>query len=90
MLPVESKLAVRSADRMRAYEEVVDFIAAGATPAQVANFCPSPAVKERVALLLSRHKDGSISPEEAAELEYVAQAEHLMRLTKARAHKQLR
>lgn len=70
---------------LRAYEEVVEFIAAGTSPSGVISFHPSDAVKERVAELIHREKSGGISPEEQSELDHYLQLEHLMRLAKARA-----
>ncbi|MCP9495693.1 MAG: hypothetical protein MSG64_14700 [Pyrinomonadaceae bacterium MAG19_C2-C3] len=70
---------------VKAYEEVVDFIAAGTTPQNVIAFRPSEATQERVADLLSREKDGELSPTEKSELDNYLQLEHLMRLAKARA-----
>jgi hypothetical protein len=68
-----------------AYEEVVDFIAAGTTPSGVVAFRPSEATKARVADLIHRQKTTGLSPEETAELNHYLQLEHLMRLAKARA-----
>ena len=73
----------------KAYEEVIDFIAAGSGPAAVAAFRPSEAARARVADLLAREKAGGLSAEEAAELNDYVQLEHLMRLAKARAHQYL-
>lgn len=70
---------------VKAYEEVVDFIAAGTTPQNVIAFRPSEAVQERVEDLLAREKDGDLSPAEKSELDHYLQLEHLMRLAKARA-----
>ncbi len=47
---------------IKAYEEVVDFIAAGTTPHNVIAFRPSEAAQERVEDLLSREKEGELSP----------------------------
>ena len=69
----------------RAYEEVIDFIAAGTTPSNLIQFHPSEAAKERVAELIQRHKMVGLSPEETSELEHYLQLEHIMRLAKARA-----
>ncbi len=69
----------------RAYEEVVDFIAAGTTPSSVIAFQPSEEVKERVALLIHKEKTIGLLGDEKAELEHYMQLEHLMRLAKARA-----
>ena len=71
---------------LKAYEEVIDFIAAGTTPQNVIDFRPSDAAQERLENLLSREKEGSLSAEEKFELDHYLQLEHLMRLAKARAH----
>ena len=70
---------------MRAYEEVIDFIAAGTSPSSVIAFRPSAAVEERVADLIRREKADALSLDEKAELDHYMQLEHLMRLAKARA-----
>jgi hypothetical protein len=70
---------------VKAYEEVIDFIAAGTTPQNVIAFRPSEAAQERIADLLSRAKEGGLSREEKSELDRYLQLEHLMRLAKARA-----
>ncbi len=67
---------------IKAYEEVVDFIAAGTTPQNVIDFRPSEAAQERVTDLLSREKDGELSATEKSELDHYMQLEHLMRLAK--------
>ena len=66
-------------------DEVIDFIAAGTTPEAVVAFRPSDSVQRRVADLVERSKDGSISPEEQSELEDYLQLEHIMIMAKARA-----
>jgi hypothetical protein len=70
---------------VKAYEEVIDFIAAGTTPQNVIAFRPSDAAQERLEELISREKEGSLSSEEKFELDHYLQLEHLMRLAKARA-----
>jgi hypothetical protein len=72
---------------LRAYEEVVEFIAAGTSPQNVVAFRPSKTVKERVADLVHREKTASLSPDEKSELDHYLQLEHLMRLAKARARR---
>ncbi len=54
----------------KAYEEVVDFIAAGTTPQNVIAFRPSEAAQERIAELLTREKEGELSPTEKSELDH--------------------
>jgi hypothetical protein len=75
----------------KSYEEVIDFIAAGATPQAVVAFHPSESVQRRVAELVERSKEGSISAEDQSELEDYLQLEHIMIMAKARArqHTQL-
>ena len=70
---------------VRAYEEVVDFIAAGPSSGKVVAFRPSEATRLRVAELVRREKAGALSSDEASELEHYMELEHLMRLAKARA-----
>ena len=74
---------------MKAYEEIIEFIASGTTPDNVAAFRPSEEAKERVADLIQREKDSQISAEEESELNHYLQLEHLMRLAKARAHQHI-
>jgi len=72
-------------NEIKAYEEIVDFIAAGTTPKAVISFRPSETAQERVADLLAREKESELSPAEKSELDHYMQLEHLMRLAKARA-----
>jgi hypothetical protein len=74
---------------MRAYEEIVEFIAAGTSPANVVAFRPSEKTKERITDLIYREKATELSPDEESELTHYLQIEHLMRLAKARARQHL-
>ena len=69
----------------KSYDEIIDFIAAGSTPEAVVAFRPSDSVQQRVAELVERSKDASISSEEQSELEDYLQLEHIMIMAKARA-----
>ena len=73
----------------RAYEEIIDFIAAGTSPRGVVAYQPSEASKARVADLIQREKTTGLAPEETAELDHYLQLEHVMRLAKARARNHL-
>jgi len=75
----------------KSYDEIINFIAGGTTPAAVVAFRPSDGVQQRVAELVERSKTDSISPEEQSELEDYLQLEHIMIMAKARArqHTQL-
>jgi len=72
---------------LRAYEEIVDFIAAGTTPQNAVAFRPSETTRNRVAELIAGEKSSGLSVEESKELDNYMQLEHLMRLAKARARK---
>ena len=74
---------------MKAYDEVIDFIATGATPNSIVAFHPSPVVQERVAELIRREKIERLSEDEKSELDHYLQLEHLMRLIKAKAYQHI-
>jgi hypothetical protein len=73
------------------YLEIIDFIAAGSTPEAVIKFHPSDSVQQRVAELVERSNEGTLSGEDQSELEDYLQLEHIMIMAKARArqHTQL-
>jgi len=73
----------------KAYDEIIDFIAAGSSSQRVSEFQPSEAAKSRVVELIARAKSGALTEEEASELEQYQQLEHIMRLAKARAKQYL-
>ena len=75
---------------MRAYEEVIDFIAAGSSPGDVAAYQASPEARARVAFLVAREKADILAPDEASELDHYVKIQHMMRLAKARARRNLR
>lgn len=70
---------------IRAYDEIVDFIAAGSTPAAVAQFEPSQLTRAYVADLIHKEKTVGLTADESSELDHFSKLEHLMRLAKARA-----
>ena len=70
---------------IRAYDEIVDFIASGTTPDAVARFEPSQETKDHVAELIHKEKTAGLTAEESSELDHFLKLEHLMRLAKARA-----
>lgn len=69
----------------KAYEEVIDFLAAGSSPESLIAFRPSEAVRARVFDLVAREKTEGLTTEEKSELDHYMQLEHIMRLAKARA-----
>ncbi len=74
----------------KAYEEIVDFLAAGTSPQSVIAFRPSEAARQRVWDLVSRQKTEGLPQEETSELEHNLQLEHIMRMAKARARRHAR
>lgn len=69
----------------KSYDEIVDFFARGASPAEVLAFRPSEETLERVRYLLGRNAADEPTDEEAEELECLGEVEHFMQLVKARA-----
>jgi hypothetical protein len=75
-----------SIDIHPAYEEIIDFLAAGITSQSLVQFQVSESVKERVADLIFREKNEGISLDEKSELDHYLVIEHLLRLAKIRAY----
>ncbi len=73
---------------MKAYEEVVEFIAS-LRPRELLGFKPSESARQRVWELLERQKAAPLPAEERSELDHYLEVEHLMRLAKARARQLL-
>ena len=73
----------------RVYEELIDFIAQGTSPAKVAEFSPSQETKDRVAELIHREKTAELGEDERSELNHYLEIEHLMRLARVRAREHL-
>jgi hypothetical protein len=71
----------------RVYEELVDFIAGGATSSEVAEWVPSAETRAEVEDLLEAEKSGELTPQQRADLNHYLELEHLMRLAKARARR---
>ena len=67
------------------YFEIIEFIATGTTPEAVARFQPSPEAQQRVAGLIEREKEGSLSPQDRAELDDFMELEHILRMAKGKA-----
>lgn len=66
---------------IRAYDEIVEFIAAGTTPDLVATFVPSQQTNDVVADLIHKEKTVGLTPEESIELDhYTAPAKRYNRV----------
>ena len=68
-----------------AYYEIIEFIAAGSTPQQVADYRPSLEAQRRIADLIDGERDRRLSSEEKAELDHFMELEHILRIAKAKA-----
>lgn len=68
-----------------AYMEMIDFIAAGVTTREVAEFRPSPETQRRASELLAKAKDDHLTAEEKSELDDYVELEKVLSLAKARA-----
>lgn len=69
------------------YDELVDVLAEDVAPERLLKFRLSPGKQKLLDGLLTKNRDGTISTDEAAELEAFAQFEHVVRMLKARALK---
>lgn len=73
---------------MKAYDEVIEFIASR-EPQAVVDFRPSEEARRRAWELIERQKQQALSSEDATELQHYLELEHLMRLAKSRARQLL-
>jgi len=73
----------------QAYNEILDFLAAGTTAESIAGFRPSEEAQARVHELIERRSEGTITSGEDEELEEYLRLEHLMVMAKARAQVRL-
>lgn len=72
-----------------AYFEIIDFIAAGATSQQVADYHPSEQAQNRVSALLEKMRSSELDEAEQSELDQFMALEHTLRMAKARARQLL-
>jgi hypothetical protein len=82
---VADQLSPLQSVRLFGFRLLVDFIAGGTTPKAVADYHPSPEAQRRIAGLVAREKEGSLSVEEKSELDNFMDLEHMLRVAKARA-----
>ncbi|BAU12626.1 hypothetical protein LEP3755_31570 [Leptolyngbya sp. NIES-3755] len=71
------------------YRYILDFISHNPTPEQIADFRPTTEMQERLQLLLSRSKAGTLTTIEQAELDEYEHIEHLIVLLKTNNLKNL-
>ncbi len=67
------------------FDEMLDFLASGPTPAQIVAFTLSPTAHMRLEALLDTNREEGLSDAEEAELDVYEQVNHLLLLLKARA-----
>jgi hypothetical protein len=69
---------------------VVNFLARGPHPSEIIAFRPSETAVERVRDLLRRSTEGTLEPEEEAEMDDIAELDHLITQLKAQARLHMR
>jgi hypothetical protein len=68
--------------------EIMDFLATSPSPDELLNYHVSERAQERLQRLLAVNQAGLAAPEEQAELDEIAQIEHIIIMLKAQAHEQ--
>lgn len=66
------------------YDDLVELLANSANADEVLSFQLSNEKQRRLDSLLDKNRDGTLSPQESAELDAFEQFEHVVRLLKAR------
>ena len=86
LLPAELPPAASAAPADHpVFNEMLDFLASGPTPAQIVAFKLSPAAHRRLETLLDKNREAGLNDAEEAELDAYEQVNHLLLLLKARA-----
>ncbi len=67
------------------YDELVDLLAEDVAPSRILNFQLSPSRQMKLDSLLDKNRSGTLTSEEAEELDAFAHFEHVVRMLKARA-----
>lgn len=71
----------------KVYDDIVEFIASGSTPESLLKFKLSEMGQERLEYLIDAHETGTLTLEETKELDKYLVLEHIIRLAKIRALK---
>lgn len=71
------------------YEEVYQFLISSPKPQEIIDFRVSEETQKRVSILLSKNRDGILTPDERSELDQFEQVNHLMSMMKIYARKSL-
>lgn len=83
------ELSIESTTGFQDENRIMELLTSQPSPQEVLVIQPSPELQARVSDLLSRTKQQTFSSQEAGELERHLMLEHLVRLAKAYAYKQL-
>jgi hypothetical protein len=67
-------------------DEVMAFLLSSPTPQQIIDFRASDVAQQRLRYLLDANRNGTLTPEEAAELEVASNVNQFMMTLKAKAH----
>jgi hypothetical protein len=70
-----------------AYLEIIDFLAAGATPQAIVDYHPSAELRRRVVELIAREREAGLSLEDRSELDHAMVLEHILRIAQQRARR---
>jgi hypothetical protein len=65
------------------YRHILEFITSGPTPAEIANFHPTPEMMARLQVLLEQNQLGTVSAAATQELEEFERIEHLIVMLKS-------
>lgn len=68
-----------------AFDSFLDYLVEKATPQEILAYSVSPEEQERASELLERQNAGTLTPDEAAELQRMAELDRLVSLLKAKA-----
>ena len=74
---------------IKIYDEIIELIAKGTTPQSVINFHLSDTAQNRLEDLIYNAKNNELTQDEKQELDAYLMLEHIMTLTKAKAHQYL-
>ena len=83
------ELSAEESAEFRDESAIIDLLSSQPTPEQILAIRPSPEFQERVSDLLDQSKQGELSHQEETALDRYLLVEHIVRLAKARAYRQL-
>jgi len=83
------ELTVENESQAQDENEIMSLLVSLPAPEQVLSIRPSPEMQARVSILLAQNKRGELSRGEEVELERYLMLEHLVRLAKLHAYRQM-